>query len=127
MTSDMTSEECVRFVPLKVEGLDEVREVAAFADRLEITTGHGLRVFYFRDFARRQESLVYRLLRKRFKLYTYPLAVGERWGSCRFHFFTKPPLKMELAFNAKESWTDCDGAQMQFLMARAGYMTYDML
>src|SRR3954454_2543475 len=39
--------ECLRFIPSRVEGVDDVQEVVVYPDRLELRTATGLRIFPF--------------------------------------------------------------------------------
>src|SRR5580765_6729956 len=48
----MTSNQSLRFVPSRVAGLSDVREVAIYPDRLELDSAAEIRVFNFADIAR---------------------------------------------------------------------------
>jgi hypothetical protein len=90
------TEECLRFVPAAVEGMDGAREVAIYPDRVEVLAGETWRTFRYRTFARRLESRVMQWLKRCMGLRVRPEIVGDReFCTERRHvdFYTDPVMK----------------------------------
>src|SRR5947209_7071273 len=106
--STMTTEECLRFVPSRVEGRYGVTEVAIYPDRLELRSSGAWVVFRFEDMARWPWPAILwkRLARAGWRPWRLP--VGERdWfyppSGRFFRFFTTPRLVVYLPDEDRET------------------------
>jgi uncharacterized protein (TIGR02996 family) len=125
------SEDCLRFVPGRVEGLPGVTEVAVYPDRLEFLSAGKWIVFHLADIAEwPQPRWGWRLL-ARLRWRPRWLPVGERdW--CRgpvvrvFRFFTSPQVVVYLPDETAVEYQKTIFRRVQDVLRRGGFSTWDM-
>ena len=129
MTRSDQIEAHVRFVPAEVEGVTSVSEVVVFPDRLVLERPVGTITYVLRDFARPQENLVVRVVKRLFRMKPYPWLVGDReWCTDRRYvrFFTNPPVKVYTPPDHDMEYGDTYIAKINAVLDKGGYMTFDM-
>jgi hypothetical protein len=126
------SNECLRFIPSRVEGVDEVTEVAVFPDRLELWTATGPRTFCFIEMAEwPRPAWLWRLL---FKLGVRPrcLLVADRdWfhkpADRFFSFYTEPRLVVRMPEQEPAGpYGETFFVRMRQVIHSGGFHTYDL-
>ncbi len=120
------------FVPLAVEGLPGVTEVAVFPDRLELLSEGRRVVLRLLDIARWcRRGRLYRPLAKLGWVRGWPMVADRRWfprpGVSFFEFYTTPRIVIHVAYDA----TDDNPLNTVFqrvkqVMAAGGFGTFDL-
>jgi hypothetical protein len=122
----------LRFVPLAVEGLPGVTEVAVFPDRLELLSEGSWIVLRLIDMARwYQRGWLYRPLAKLGWVHGWPMVADRMWFPCPavsfFEFYTTPKLVIHVACDP----TDDNPLNTVFqgikqVLAAGGFGTFDL-
>src|SRR3954454_9246626 len=123
-----TEERGVRFVPSRVDGVSGVREVAVFADRLEMLGGRGWVSVPFADIARHpiEPPTIFERL---FRVDRYrPPVIGirfskERYTDSHIRVLTEPPITLYMPADGPTQFPDSTFAQI-LQRTRAGDYGY---
>jgi hypothetical protein len=131
VSEHVSNEECVRFVPAAVEGMNDVAEVAIFPDRLEVYVSGTWQVLKYDVAAMRwlwaPINWVFRLLDARTGRAL--MMVGERefcTDKRYFLFFTRPKLKIYTPIEHDLPYTETYSFRITQILLRGGYSTYDL-
>jgi len=129
----MAAEQCIRFVPTRVEGVANVTEVAVYPDRLELRSEGKWLALPFVDMIELRPRWLRPLLRLLSpRLRTKSRMVGERdWfhppPERFFRFFTSPPLVIYFPDEPPgTTYGDTVWWRVLETMARGGYHTWDL-
>jgi hypothetical protein len=124
-------EEVLRFVPSRVEGLPDVREVAVFPDRLELLSAGKWVVVRLRDIAKWPRPCWFWRFIDRIGWRPRSLSVGERdWFHAPrdrfFAFYKSPPLVVYMPDEAECDYAKTCFVELQKVIRRGGFDTYDL-
>ena len=126
------TENCLRFVPSRVEGLPNVAEIAVYPDRLELPTEGKLVVHRFVDIARwpRPPWLWRRLFRLGWRPRWLPVADRDWFHAPRdrfFAFFTNPKLVLFMVDEDRSiGYGQTLFRRAQDVIEAGGFHTYDL-
>jgi hypothetical protein len=128
----MVTEECLRFVPSRVEGLADVSEVAIYSDRLELLSAGKWVAFRFTDIATwpRPAWLRKSLCRLGWRPRWLPVADRDWFHAPRdrfFAFYTRPPIVVYLADEDQAvGYIETLFRRIQAVISAGGFSTSDM-
>ncbi len=126
----MTMPSCVRFVPSRVEGWPDVREVVFHGDHLDVLCGDVWQRIDYASIARSQEPRWIALLRRALGRRPTPRLVADRdWFKAppdrSLTLYTRPPL---LICMPDDEPVDHDASyfwRVQQVIRAGGYVTWD--
>jgi hypothetical protein len=128
-TSSM--EQCLRFVPSRVDGIFDVTEVAIYPDRLELKSAGRCVAFRFWEIARWPSPCWFWRLVARFGWRPRWLPVGDRdWFHAApdrfFAFYTSPPVVVYMPDESGVEYGQTTFRRIQDVIARGGFGTFDL-
>src|SRR5262245_37110194 len=128
----MDSNNGLRFVPSRVEGLPDVTEVAFFPDRLELRSAGRWVVYPFASIARWPRPAWFWRLLHRLGLRPHRPLVGERdWSHLPpdrfFAFYTTPRLVVYMPHDEPAGgYGETYFARVNLVLAAGGFCTFDL-
>jgi hypothetical protein len=119
------------FVPSRVEGLDNVKEVTVYPDRLEVSVGEEVITYDFSRIARRQESPWRSFAKQVTGGDVWPKLVADRdWfhepKDRFFVFYTEPPMKIFMPVDELEDHESSHFFRVQEVIRAGKYATFDL-
>jgi hypothetical protein len=124
-------EKCCRFVPSRVEGLPDVREVVVFADRLELATHSKQSRIWLAQIAHwPQPRWLWRwLFRARIRPRWLPVADRDWFHAPSdrfFKFYTDPPLQIFMPVDEHLENGKSHFMRIQEVLMSGGFHTFDL-
>lgn len=131
------NEDYLRFVPSKVEGLPDVKEVVVRPDRMELLSSGKWVTFKFFDMVRWSNSSwlprpwLSRFLFRVGKRSDWLPVADRDWfnppAERYFEFYTNPPIKICMPVDElKEGYKETYFRRVQEIMAQGGFSTFDL-
>jgi hypothetical protein len=129
----MASEDSLRFVPSRVEGLSDVTEAAVFSDRLELLSQGQWVISPFRDIARwHRGGWLYRpLAGLGGPIRGWPCVADRDWfhppAERFFRFYTRPTITIYMPDEPPEvEYGKTMFRRLQNVLLRGGFSTFDL-
>ena len=127
----MSAENCLRFVPSRVDGVPDVVEAAIYPERLELRCADRLLVYRFDEIAEWSSPAWLWRLFARMGFRPKWLPVGERdWfhppRERYFRFFTNPRITLYMPDEPPETYSQTLFRRVQDRMREGGFDTWDL-
>ena len=129
--TEQEADRCVSFVPSRVEGLADVREVSVFPDRLEVRSGGGLMQYPFSEIARPLGiRWLYRLTRALGLRGAGGMVADRDWfhdpKDRFFAFYTQPQIRIYMPVDDVQDYGRCCFHRVKEMIQAGGYGTFDL-